>query len=168
MLKSTCKEKCEKCGNYLIFYGKTKDGRQKYKCRNCKKIFTEDARFTCGRDANKLLALLATIIENDFYKSKDINKILSKATKDKNILKLKNIYFAQMFLGERSHQFSCKNPRLLVCVNDNDIILYKIPDLNKKSYSRDEDIKELTLTHNPNFKIYPENSPHKYILFKNR
>lgn len=164
MKRSKCNKKCEKCGKPLTFYGKDKYGQQKYRCKYCRKVLTDVKRFTSGRVANKLLGFLHKILRSNFYNKFDLSFIFKNAAQDDTKSELKNIYYNRMYRKSENKgtiTINCKNPKLLICQDGDDLILYEIPNIKKNGEG------EIKVIDKENFVINPESNPN-YILYKNR
>jgi hypothetical protein len=67
---------CSKCeSDNIIKYGKTKDGDQRYRCKDCLSIFKESPSFTWLNDSEK--SLIINLKKNNFT-SKEIASYIQK------------------------------------------------------------------------------------------
>ena len=173
MKKSKCEKVCEICGNLMNFNGKDKNGIQKYKCPKCGYSCQEIAKFTSGRRAHRLLSLLFNIMKNDFYGEKELGKMFNKAMEDPNPLRLKNIYYRRLYRNllkadakteKKGFMLNCNNPKLLICLNDNDdIVFYELPNIKNEPY-----IIKVLDREGFKYAYDNENQYSKYQTFKSR
>ena len=153
MKTSKCNKTCPDCGNHCIFYGKVSKDTQRYKCKKCNLIFSEERNIKMGRRGRKLISLLLQLLSCDFYNQLELEAAIKAASYDKSPLDINLIRFSTQLKTNKPDnenlEFDCKNPKLLICVDKNDIIFYKIPktDLEKRT---------ITITENRNKYISPK------------
>ncbi len=160
MRKTKSGIKCE-CGGETILFGKTKDGRQKYRCKSCGAVFSKMKHFTSGRKGKRLLSLLLNIISEDFYKKFDLNSIFDSAIL-KTPKNLDAIYFCTAYNKTKGNiSIQCNNPKLLICETDNGMILYKIPE------NKTQEKRTISIIDDKSFPIDPEKNYH-YQRYRTR
>ena len=157
MRKSKCTKLCPK-GHPLVFNGKNKDGRQKYKCNQCRKIITENVSFKAGRRAKRLFNLLYNVINQDNRLGSDINDLFKFKTNAEYTSQLNKVFFKYASKAP----LICKNPKLLIAVDDNNLIFYIIP----KPEPNENSIHRYEIIDNEGFNANPEKNPHIYTEFK--
>lgn len=163
MRKSKCDKICS-CGNPMVLYGKTKNGKQKYRCKSCQKVITENIKYTLGRKAKRLFELLYTIIQEDISNAYSLNCRFKDTIPEEDIKKLNKVYFSKLDVKNSKYPILCKNPKLLISVSDkNDLIIYKIPSVkpDKNGHST------FTITDKEDYKVEPENNP-RYYRYESR
>ena len=125
ILNARCPD-CKKMN--AIGYG-TRNGKQRFKCKDCSRIFTKTStnnRYTSRE--KRLLALFLNFLEKDFKSDEDFNEILKDLEVDN--FKLKNIKVRT--IQATSDEVDCYNPKLLICKSGANLVLTKIPETPKE------------------------------------
>lgn len=132
MKKTKCNEVCVYCGSdNVIFYGK-QNNKQRYKCKDCGTIFTENPEFTCERSPKRAMTVLLNLLNNHSYNAKDLSKAFNKMKNDdicKNVNKIRidTKYVTKKYESSIPFTIDCYNPRLLICADDDVITFYPLP-----------------------------------------
>ena len=125
---------CIYCNSKKVIKHGFQSGKQRYRCKECKKVFCETSvGTTYSRSEKRLLSMFLNMLENDFYGKSDLQEVLNLSKKDKNgigkirfntqSVKYENIKDTGLTL-------TCYNPKLLICSDDKSITFYKIPSGN--------------------------------------
>lgn len=142
--------KCPRCNSKRVKKsGYTAKGKQRFYCQACKKTFTDLSRFKISKNAKLALGLLYNLLDSDFYNTESLQLALQKASSQETEIDLCNVEYDG---DKKSHQdrgsvlkYECYNPKLLICIENNKLKLYKIHPANKqtKNIHRSIWIKEL-------------------------
>ena len=80
--------KCVSCDEENIVKNGHQKGVQRYKCKSCNCVFSETSdKEKYNRTTKTVVQLLYSLLENDFYKERDINEAIKKVAKDRNVPK---------------------------------------------------------------------------------
>ena len=164
MRKSRCEKVCT-CGKPLVMYGKSKDGRQKYKCKSCNKIITETVAYKMERKPYQLFNLLYSIIKQPNINPLILQQLFSVNLTTKGVNKLNNIYFSALEGKKSEDNIICQNPKLLISLTDNnDLIIYTLPVFKRNK----EGNRTYNILDKKDFLISPESNPHRYLRYMYR
>ncbi len=125
---------CIYCNSKKVIKHGFQSGKQRYRCKECKKVFCETSvGTTYSRSEKRLLSMFLNMLENDFYGKSDLQEVLNLSKKYHNgigkirfntqSVKYENIKDTGLTL-------TCYNPKLLICSDDKSITFYKIPSGN--------------------------------------
>ena len=129
--------------------GLTANGKQRYRCKICGKTFTAQSTYKINKKARVALGILYNLLEADFYDAPTLQKALYKACLKEKELDLHEVDYDSCINKHKVHgsvlKYICYNPKLIVCIEDNKLKLYKIHPANKetKNKSRNIHIQEL-------------------------
>lgn len=142
--------KCPRCNNNCVKKsGHTAKGKQRFYCKNCKKTFTNLSRFKISKNAKLALGLLYNLLDSDFYNTESLQQALQKASSQETEFDLCNVEYDGDKKLHKVHgsvlEYECYNPKLLICIENNKLKLYKIHPANKqtKNTQRSIWIKEI-------------------------
>jgi transposase-like protein len=129
--------KCPRCNNNCVKKsGHTAKGKQRFYCKNCKKTFTNLSRFKISKNAKLALGLLYNLLDSDFYNTESLQQALHNAILQKKEINLNDVYYDGCLKKHKEHgshlSYKCYNPKLIVCVENNKLMLYKIHPANKE------------------------------------
>jgi len=135
---STSEEIC--CPNYQcqsnekINHGK-QNGVQKFKCKKCGRYFLEKIRRKhYSRTEKKYLSMLIKFLKGSIDKKRiEIKDVLEDI--DEVLPELEKVQLIQKQIGEEDKIY-CYNPRLLICENEHDIILYRFAPRKNRPVNR--------------------------------
>ena len=146
--KSKSTQNCPFCGaSNTILYGK-RNGKQRYKCKKCYSIFTENQMFGCGRSVKRAISILLNLVQEiDTFRAIKLKNTF-KERNCKNIELINNMVFCSSFLNTDDYYkpnfaIDCSNPVLLICVDKystqggiNQVVFYPLPPKSDISSSR--------------------------------
>ena len=133
--------KCIHCNKRNVVKNGHQKGVQRYKCKSCKRVFRETSnKEKYNRATKTVVQLLYSLLENDFYKERDINEAIKKVAKNKiNNPKIR-IYENYKKNGLPNDKINCEKesrPKVLICQSDKYIDFFLLPDFiptdNKKT-----------------------------------
>lgn len=139
--------KCPYCRNMdATGYGKRGE-KQRFKCKNCGRTFTETSTNNKYAKCDKrLLTLFLNFLEKEIKNDEDFNEILKNLEVDN--FKLKNIKVRTM--PAASDEIICHNPKLIVCQSNSNIVLIKIPE---KPTAEIDKVRKITVEDNPTIEL---------------
>lgn len=145
MKKSKCNKTCINCGgNNVIFYGKQNNGKQRYKCKDCNTLFTDDLMFTCERSPKRAMTVLLNLLNNHEYDAKSLSKAFNKVKDSDKVNDVNKIRIDTQYVKNESSDYftvNCYNPKLLICADDKAITFYPLPTyVNKNSKNKSRKI----------------------------
>ena len=146
----------------MTYNGKTKDGRQKYKCITCGNVVTEKVAYKANSKSYKLLNLLYNIIKQPITTPQKLQELFTGNFSEKS--ELNNIYFS--FFGGKGSDIDiiCKNPRLVISLGkDNDLIVYRLPNVERDKKGN----RTFRLLDKKDFSISLEDK-NRYHIFKHK
>ncbi len=116
-------------------YGYAKNGTQRYFCKKCGKTFLErKERYGYSRLEKRFLSMLINFLQAD--KSGTITLDNALMNIDNENPQISKFRFVQR-IPEDSEAIFCYNPRILICEENNDIIIYRFetrePNRNSRS-----------------------------------
>lgn len=137
---------CPRCGakQKIVKYGKYKN-TQRFKCKKCKKIFLEK-NYTISKRSEKILAmsLLNLIKKNiigatpNLYTNFDLSQIMPNENINEKEFKEVSIVIKNM--SKDDDTVNCNNPRVVLCLVNNEIRIIKI--LKEFIYEDSEDLNK--------------------------
>lgn len=121
-------KKCPHCAESekIVNYGKYKN-TQRFKCKNCKKIFLDKNYAIKNKKENDLAEALYNLLsikpEGPKFRDLELSELLQNKKNDKKLsIKIKNI-------KGNTGLISCYNPKILLCQGINgDIEMVRLPD----------------------------------------
>lgn len=122
--------------------GRTKKGKPRYLCKYCGKTFVNVSKYKINKKARLALGVLYNLLHDNFYKTDSLRSVLQKSCKEETEKTIEDFEFDGEIAGHSSHvnniNFKCRNPKLLICLDDNKIKLIKIhpPMKDQKRPSR--------------------------------
>ena len=122
---------CPYCGKIDLKYnGYTKNGKRRYCCKDCGKTFTRFSKYRLYKQAKLALGVLYNLLNNDFYDTSSLQDALNKACKDGKEVDLNTFDFDVEYNSKKrrynSLKYVCRNPKLLLCLNEDKIQVIKI------------------------------------------
>lgn len=137
--------RCPHCGaNNVKKNGFTPKNKQRFYCNRCKKTFTGLSRLKISKEARQVLGILYNLLDNDFYDSESLQQALYDACLEKKELNINDVYYdgcLDRHKEQGSHlRYTCYNPKLIVCVENNKLKLYKIYPANKNTKYKSRNI----------------------------
>lgn len=122
------KESCSHNNPKKIIKHGTQNGAQRYKCKVCDKIFyARKARFNYTRREKRFLSMLLNFLNEKG--STKINLKEALANIDIDNPEISKFQIIQREPSAPSAVF-CFNPRLLICVEGEDIVMYRFEERN--------------------------------------
>ena len=125
---------CIYCNSKKVIKHGFQSGKQRYRCKECQKVFCETSvGTTYSRSEKRLLSMLLNMLENDFYGKADLQEVLNMTKKYRNGIgkirfKTKAVKYDNN--KEKDLTLTCYNPKLLICSDDQNITFYQIPSGN--------------------------------------
>lgn len=125
---------CIYCNSKKVIKHGFQSGKQRYRCKDCKKVFCETSTgLSYSRSEKRLLSMLLNMLENDFYGKADLQEVLNMSKKYRNGIgkirfKTKAVKYDNN--KEKDLTLTCYNPKLLICSDDQNITFYQIPSGN--------------------------------------
>lgn len=146
MKKSTKKMndiECPKCHkSQTVKYGKYKN-TQKYKCKECGKIFKEKNYVIKTKKEKELVSVLLNLakikpIEVEKYFSQEfvLSDLLPKGEFDEKAFKDVSISIENAQTNHAS--IKCNDPKFLVCLVNNAITIIRLPDYKSRSAKKEK------------------------------
>ena len=122
---------CPSCHSSNTKKNGKRNGIQRYYCKNCEKTFI-DERISLRH--KKLLSMLWNFIKSDGSKNLTIKEAIKNI--DTDIIDIDNFILKQRVSADPKTIF-CYNPKLLICEDADEIVIYRIEkrDINEKSRS---------------------------------
>lgn len=69
---------CIYCNSKKVIKHGFQSGKQRYRCKECQKVFCETSvGTTYSRSEKRLLSMLLNMLENDFYGKADLQEVLN-------------------------------------------------------------------------------------------
>lgn len=128
MKKSTCHQKCKKCGSYNVkYYGYVDKHRRRYYCKSCGRTFIDNPKFEITSTTERFINALYNMLKNDFYGERKFKKSFEKARNEKTTDKIKCISKHIQDTACGYYIDKCENPKLIICTDYNKLVFYKIP-----------------------------------------
>lgn len=132
---------CPHCnGTKIKKNGHTPNGKQRFYCRICGKSFTTSAKFKISKKARLVLGVLYNLLDKDFYDSESLQQALQNACLQEKELNLDDVDYDGCLCNHKVQgsylRYRCYNPKLILCVEDNKIKLYKIHPANKETKNK--------------------------------
>ena len=130
--------KCPYCNGDNYKKNGTREGVQRYYCKNCDKAFSIKNTIKFEPHERAVLSFLLNILENDFYNETDLKSALKP---NKNYHKLiRKISFDTRFVDEMGDKLdiTCYQPKLLICSDDRDIHFIKIPPAEFRKNAKED------------------------------
>ena len=132
---------CPHCnGTEIKMNGRTPKGKQRFYCNDCHKTFVNSTKFKTSKKARQVLGVLYNLLNEDFYNTETLQQALYNACLNEKELNIENVYFDNYLDQHKVHgshlRFRCYNPKLILCVENNKINLYKIYPANKETKNK--------------------------------
>lgn len=119
----------------IIKYG-FQNGEQKYKCKNCGKYFFKNKREGYTLKEKKFFSMLINFIRDSSEQGIDLQEAISNINSNIDIKEISKFRLYQRtsmpkykrMQSNYSDTISCYNPRLLICEDNKNIIMYRFPE----------------------------------------
>ena len=122
---------CIYCNSKKVIKHGFQSGKQRYRCKDCKKVFCETSTgLSYSRSEKRLLSMLLNMLENDFYGKADLQEVLKLSKKYHNgigKIRFNTKSVNQDHMKDTALTINCYNPKLLICSDDKNITFYQIP-----------------------------------------
>lgn len=117
---------CPHCkATNIIKFGKSKDNNQRYRCKVCKKTFVETRKRTKYTSKEKaFLSMLKNFLSLDDEFAVSIREAIENISEKDTITN--NFKLLQKSVNN-SNEIHCYNPRLIICEDFNEILIYRLP-----------------------------------------
>lgn len=122
---------CIYCNSKKVIKHGFQSGKQRYRCKDCKKVFCETSTgLSYSRSEKRLLSMLLNMLENNFYGKADLQEVLKLSKKYHNgigKIRFNTKSVKQEHMKDTALTLNCYNPKLLICSDDKNITFYQIP-----------------------------------------
>ena len=136
--KECSKYKDKECSSIKL--GKTKKGTQRFKCKFLDRTVTlKDYHFR--KKDLEFLTILNQLVRNDMYGAKTLEEALSNVNIKDKIIDASYIDYDdgdKHVTNGNIYEYMCKNPRLLVCIEENKLKIYRIKPVNRNYKQRNK------------------------------